>query len=726
MPRRRTLKTSGCAETPQDLPSWLEQLVQQLEAHKREWPLNPPATTELEDQIEEALRTAERERRRLQGAIDSARDALDRTRLLSRAASVKACAADGSAHAVTRGAPGTRPDHSLDPGWEGQRHDVGDGAAVGGPQQRFEIRKVSLEVPRVLPTPGSSGDGILANATSDAEEGEDAGDEENLQWCCGGRHDQTRVKTPWASSSFSGAIVTSVGDEPKDSCSSRLGTDDPSADEDARATLGCKCGSELGATDKFLYKLVRDGHCKSAAALLKQGHSCVNAKHAAGIQPIHVAARCGHVAMLRTLTAHRAIVDARTDSLAQPIHWSARWGRVDATRMLLDSGARFDAQTNTWSQPLHVAAFHGHVDVLCLLLDRRAHVNVKTKTGRQPIHDAAWGGQVSTIEFLLDRQADASEQTHDKRQPIHDAASCGNHKAVASLLMHRACAWAKETGGREPMHLAAARGHCKVLIQLLAQKARADVFDDDRVDPILLAYAGGHMQAVMLLQRVTPMSLANRLMTLSVRSALTGELTMHVHGRQGKLTGREATKQVAKTLSLTVSQVKLIVKRAKEVHILDDEELLSADELELRLVKVKPDAMAEPLHSALEKHVQEDGASSWSTSGPSEDEDGAYEGSVGLAKIAGSAAVEATAGVARLNTSLLSLDASKRPGWESSTVPREATALPEGLVLRRTFIDVVDVPTACRRSCSAPPTSRTCRTSPAEAGDDAGSETFES
>ena len=143
------------------------------------------------------------------------------------------------------------------------------------------------------------------------------------------------------------------------------------------------------------------------------------------------AAVAGDDAALRRLLER----DPNLSRYNQPIHFAAREGHIDAVRLLLDAGADPDAKFNG-DDPLTVARDRGHEEVARLLED------VRSRRGRagpaandHPIHIAASAGDVVRVRELLDEEpwlvglSDRAGST-----PLHRAVAASAREVVCLLL----------------------------------------------------------------------------------------------------------------------------------------------------------------------------------------------------------------------------------------------------------------------------------------------------
>jgi uncharacterized protein len=145
------------------------------------------------------------------------------------------------------------------------------------------------------------------------------------------------------------------------------------------------------------------------------------------------AAVAGDAVALRRLLER----DPNLSRYNQPIHFAAREGHIDAVRLLLDAGADPDAKFNG-DDPVTVARDRGHEGVARLLED------VRSRRGRSspvktdhPIHVAASANDVVRVRELLDAEPQLV-QLGDRAgsTPLHRAVAA-SAREVACLLLDR-------------------------------------------------------------------------------------------------------------------------------------------------------------------------------------------------------------------------------------------------------------------------------------------------
>ncbi|KAI5815882.1 ankyrin repeat-containing domain protein [Pyronema omphalodes] len=132
--------------------------------------------------------------------------------------------------------------------------------------------------------------------------------------------------------------------------------------------------------------------------------------------PIHVAARCGNVDMIRELVSAGADLEARTQNKWTPL-WVAShckmWEEgkrksdtIEAIQVLVELGADLEGRAENDDTPLMEAVLSGFVRGVQTLCEAGADVNCIDATGMAVLHRAADLGDRAIIRSLVEHGAD--------------------------------------------------------------------------------------------------------------------------------------------------------------------------------------------------------------------------------------------------------------------------------------------------------------------------------
>ena len=124
------------------------------------------------------------------------------------------------------------------------------------------------------------------------------------------------------------------------------------------------------------------------------------------------AAAEGHAAVVETLIARGADIEARSGSGATPLLFAARKGCLDCVRALLAAGADVNEQRPDGATPLLVAVVNGHEDLVDLLLARGADPNAEGGSTRLTVQ----GMRARAVPFRI-RKLGYSERESEGIMP---------------------------------------------------------------------------------------------------------------------------------------------------------------------------------------------------------------------------------------------------------------------------------------------------------------------
>ena len=147
-----------------------------------------------------------------------------------------------------------------------------------------------------------------------------------------------------------------------------------------------------------LFSACNAGCTEALEALLTHGADPNHVENG-GWAPLHVAAYVGNRPAVSRLLAAGAVADPRAPT--SPIELAARQGHLAIVRLLLDAGVDPDAAGHDKATALHSAAAAGNLELVRLLLERGARVDARQSDGCTPIHRAVDADQLAMVKALV-------------------------------------------------------------------------------------------------------------------------------------------------------------------------------------------------------------------------------------------------------------------------------------------------------------------------------------
>lgn len=203
---------------------------------------------------------------------------------------------------------------------------------------------------------------------------------------------------------------------------------------------------------------------------------------AAGLQPVHLAAKHGNLAILQALHAHsNELIQSTTPDGRTALHYAAAGGHAAVVAWLLDTAqAEVDAATTLHDDvgnetALHLAAYYGHTAVVAKLLHAGASPNVQLRNGRTPALLAAELGWEEVLRLLVTRSvqypADLSLTTDSGKGPLYCAVERGHEGMVRLLLAAGAPSNQATRRNKTALACAAEKGLMSIVKVLLDHEA---------------------------------------------------------------------------------------------------------------------------------------------------------------------------------------------------------------------------------------------------------------
>lgn len=202
-------------------------------------------------------------------------------------------------------------------------------------------------------------------------------------------------------------------------------------------------------------------------------------------------------------TARRAIelgadVNAADIVRETPLALAARGGHVPVVKLLLSKGARVDSSSKWHRTALGDAAFAGRADIARLLISRGAKLN-PAGTGESPLQVAVRCRRREVALLLLEKGAVPDDTDVWGRPLVRVAREGGMEDVAAAIAARLARGGGRGASGTYPLHRLAADGEDREIAVLLAGKVPVDGRDNNGLTPLMIASARGRASTAALL-----------------------------------------------------------------------------------------------------------------------------------------------------------------------------------------------------------------------------------
>ena len=242
----------------------------------------------------------------------------------------------------------------------------------------------------------------------------------------------------------------------------------------------------------------------------KDVHAKKNNQPYYGYTPLHIAAVNGNLAIVTTLLAAGADVNAKNLGKETPLYLAATNGHVSIVSALIAARADVNAKSRESINginltPLLRAVANGHVSIVSALIAAGADVN------NMPLHSAVrgavqrhyrYGSQqyASVVSVLIAAGADVNVTTSYGETPLHKAVPWPFIQIVSVLIAAGADVTVQDNGGYAPLHRAASNGRISIVMALIAAGADVNVKRKSGATPLRGLwsqrknnYAGGYL-----------------------------------------------------------------------------------------------------------------------------------------------------------------------------------------------------------------------------------------
>ncbi|KAF6811199.1 hypothetical protein CSOJ01_05878 [Colletotrichum sojae] len=201
----------------------------------------------------------------------------------------------------------------------------------------------------------------------------------------------------------------------------------------------------------------REGHVDVVKHLLEAGAN-IEQSNVFGSTPLFIASDWGKDAIVRLLLQKGADVEAKSDihGRCTPLLCAAARGHIKCIKVLIDHGADIRAVNDRGSTALMLASEHDHKEAVKQLMKCGLDTTARDFRGRTLLHCAARGSMGLALEFLLEkrRKTDINAQGSNGDTPLHEACRGNHSRAVELLVAAGARCDIRSSDGRTPCEIA--------------------------------------------------------------------------------------------------------------------------------------------------------------------------------------------------------------------------------------------------------------------------------
>ena len=287
-------------------------------------------------------------------------------------------------------------------------------------------------------------------------------------------------------------------------------------DKDGRNAI--YCAAKGGQLAVLKYFIENQGHNPASAG---------STGSRAGWTPLHIAAQCNHLELVRYLIAEQQVDPmCQTEGGSTPLHQACHDdNNMDVVVYLVNAMSQHlplkdvvSCRGRDGKTPLQSAALYGQLKVIKYLITKlncgpsivqtgEHHGRPTGGGGRIALHDAAQRGHLHVVKFLVeDQHCDPSHCDYEKATPLHLAAKHGHLTVVQYLTLEQHCdPMCTNSKNDTPLHAAALHGHLEVVrFMIETLHCPPDVTGYRNETPLDTACSRGHHHVVKYLESLRP------------------------------------------------------------------------------------------------------------------------------------------------------------------------------------------------------------------------------
>ncbi len=196
-----------------------------------------------------------------------------------------------------------------------------------------------------------------------------------------------------------------------------------------------------GPISANIHEAAKNGDLDEIKRLLKENPALLNEQDNEGRTPLHTAAECGHLNIVRYLVDEEKVPVNEKNGYGYgvtPLHCAVENGHLAIVSYFVgEKGVSCDESSAEGFTPLRTAIQRGHLTIVRYLVDRGANLYEKNRYGWTLLHEAAGRGRFDIVQYLVNEKEmplDEDEKTSDGRTIFDLAKECKDKEKGAAIL----------------------------------------------------------------------------------------------------------------------------------------------------------------------------------------------------------------------------------------------------------------------------------------------------
>ena len=248
-----------------------------------------------------------------------------------------------------------------------------------------------------------------------------------------------------------------------------------------------------------IIKAAERGDLQSIRYSIEKEHNSANIFIDNNRSPLYIAAKCGHLQIVKYLISKGAKYDVRTSQNAIPLHVAAQEGHLPVVEFLVNVGSDIESTMDGMFTPLYIASLKGHEKVVDYLLKKGANTEAKNSSGVTPLSIASQSGFLDIVKLLVQKGANINSKDNNGNTPLYFAASKGHIDIVDFLISKKANVNNTSTENATPLYIASQNGYFDIVQTLIDNGANPEISLRSGASPLYIAAQQGNLDIVQYL-----------------------------------------------------------------------------------------------------------------------------------------------------------------------------------------------------------------------------------